>query len=97
MDTYAQFAEENEAVLRTVPAPKIAKSYYSAGDMYYFDEFSTSRAPGERRPVVDTLYDVFCNIRDDEGEHVSTMSACQGAAREWRRQPFPRHPLPRGR
>ena len=26
-----------------------------------------------RRPVVNTLYDVFCNIRDDEGAHVQTM------------------------
>lgn len=23
-----------------------------------------------------TLYDVFVNIRDDEGEHVKTMEAC---------------------
>jgi ubiquinol oxidase len=23
------------------------------------------------------LYDVFINIRDDEGEHVKTMAACQ--------------------
>jgi hypothetical protein len=26
---------------------------------------------------VDNLYDVFCNIRDDEAQHVSTMEACQ--------------------
>lgn len=38
----------------------------------------TSREPGSRRPDANTLYDVFCNIRDDEGEHVKTMSACQG-------------------
>lgn len=44
---------------------------------YVFDEFQTSREKGSRRPRVDTLYDVFCNIRDDEGEHVATMSACQ--------------------
>ena len=24
-----------------------------------------------------TLYDVFCNVRDDEAEHVKTMKACQ--------------------
>jgi len=23
-----------------------------------------------------TLYDVFVNVRDDEGEHVKTMTAC---------------------
>lgn len=30
-----------------------------------------------RRPKVDNLYDVFCNIRDDEAQHVATMEACQ--------------------
>ncbi len=24
-----------------------------------------------------SLYDVFCNVRDDEGEHMKTMVACQ--------------------
>ena len=26
--------------------------------------------------VCSTLYDVFVNVRDDEGEHVKTMTAC---------------------
>ena len=26
---------------------------------------------------VENLYDVFVNIRDDEGEHCKTMKACQ--------------------
>ena len=30
-----------------------------------------------RRPQCDDLFDVFSNIRDDESEHVKTMSACQ--------------------
>mmetsp|Transcript_14276 Transcript_14276/g.19520 ORF Transcript_14276/g.19520 Transcript_14276/m.19520 type:complete len:575 (+) Transcript_14276:53-1777(+) len=30
-----------------------------------------------RRPVVRSLYDVVCNIRDDEQEHVATMAQCQ--------------------
>jgi hypothetical protein len=30
------------------------------------------------RPKVETLYDTFCCIRDDEGEHVKTMAAMQG-------------------
>jgi len=30
-----------------------------------------------RRPTVETLYDVFCNIRDDEAEHASTMKILQ--------------------
>lgn len=28
-------------------------------------------------PIVDNLYDVFLNIRDDEAEHCKTMKACQ--------------------
>jgi hypothetical protein len=37
----------------------------------------TSKPKGARRPKMDTLYDVFSAIRDDEGEHVATMAACQ--------------------
>jgi ubiquinol oxidase len=52
-------------------------SHYS-GDYYLFDEFQTSQAGGTlRTPKCDNLYDVFVNIRDDEGEHVKTMAACQ--------------------
>jgi ubiquinol oxidase len=42
-----------------------------------FDEFQTGGTAGTRRPQVDNLYDVFVAIRDDEMEHVKTMSACQ--------------------
>lgn len=77
VDTYGEFVDSNEDILRSLRAPIIAKQYYEASDMYMFDEFQTNRVPGERRPVVNTLYDVFCNIRDDEREHVNTMSACQ--------------------
>jgi len=77
VDTYAEFVDSNEAALKALPAPKIAKEYYEAPDLYVFDEFQTGRAKGSRRPVITNLYDVFCNIRDDEGEHVKTMAACQ--------------------
>jgi ubiquinol oxidase len=77
VDTYATFVDENEAVLKTMPPPRIAKEYYEAADLYLFDEFQTDRDPRTRRPKIDSMYDVFCNIRDDEGEHVSTMNACQ--------------------
>lgn len=30
-----------------------------------------------RRPVVESLYDVFFNIREDEAEHASTMRILQ--------------------
>jgi ubiquinol oxidase len=77
VDTYAEFAEANKELLQSMEAPPVAKRYYEATDMYVFDEFQTAREKGSRRPVVDTLYDVVCNIRDDEGEHVNTMRACQ--------------------
>jgi ubiquinol oxidase len=32
---------------------------------------------GTRRPQLQSLYDVFVAIRDDEGQHVSTMRNCQ--------------------
>ncbi len=42
-----------------------------------FDEFQTSHPPHTRRPQIENLYDTFVAIRDDEGEHVKTMRACQ--------------------
>ncbi|KAK3258943.1 hypothetical protein CYMTET_32035 [Cymbomonas tetramitiformis] len=77
VDTYAQFADENEVILKDLPPPRIAREYYEGADLYLFDEFQTSREAKSRRPSVRHLHDVFCNIRDDEGEHVKTMNACQ--------------------
>jgi ubiquinol oxidase len=42
-----------------------------------FEEFQTTPDHEFRRPIVDNLYDVFVNIRDDECEHVKTMTALQ--------------------
>lgn len=52
-DTYAEFAEQNEALLRTIPPPLVALNYYKSGDLYLFDMFQTSwKANGElRRPT----------------------------------------------
>lgn len=75
--TYDEFLTENEAELQAQPAPQVALNYYRDGDLYMFDEFQTAAKPESRRPKVDTLYDVFVNIRDDEAEHVKTMVACQ--------------------
>jgi hypothetical protein len=87
VDTYAEFAESNKELLQSMEAPLVAKQYYEAADMYVFDEFQTSRARPStdtdkgplplRRPVINSLYDVVVNIRDDEKEHVATMAACQ--------------------
>ena len=52
--------------------------YYEGDDLYYFDAFQTARERGTRRPRVETLYDVFVNVRDDEAESVSVAG--------WRRR-----------
>lgn len=76
-NTYDKFLTENEAELKAQPATPVAVKYYRDGDLYMFDEFQTNVVAESRRPAVDTLYDVFVNIRDDEAEHVKTMVACQ--------------------
>lgn len=75
--TYDTFLKEHEAELKTQPAPQIAINYYRDGDLYMFDEFQTSHPIAERRPKIENLYDVYVAIRDDEGEHIKTMVACQ--------------------
>lgn len=61
------------------PAAVRAAVVLLPGDYYLFDEFQTSqvRTSEPRHPECNNLYDVFINIRDDEGEHVKTMAACQ--------------------
>lgn len=77
VDTYGQFVDQNAELLKSMPAPRIAVEYYEAADLYLFDEFQTAREVCSRRPQIRSLFDVFSNIRDDEGEHVNTMNACQ--------------------
>ena len=77
VDTYGQFVDQNEELLKSMPPPTIAVEYYEGADLYLFDEFQTAREVRSRRPRIRNLYDVFSNIRDDESEHVKTMGACQ--------------------
>ncbi|KAH7289168.1 hypothetical protein KP509_31G061500 [Ceratopteris richardii] len=79
--TYDKFIKQHGAELKKLPAPAVAVEYYTKGDLYMFDEFQTNQVPNSRRPKVDNLYDVFINIRDDEGEHCKTMLACQTPGR----------------
>jgi hypothetical protein len=80
VDTYSEFVEENEALLKSLPAPAIARQYYQNEDLYMFDEFQTAQTTSnKRRPEINTLFDTFSNIRDDELEHVKTMVACQNS------------------
>ena len=80
--TYDEFLEENEDELRKAPPPPIAVHYYTEGDLFFFDEFQTGSVAGgdlgeRRRPRIDSLYDVFVNVRNDEAEHMKTMQFCQ--------------------
>jgi ubiquinol oxidase len=76
--TYDKFLKAEADSLKAQTAPEVAVQYYRDGDLYMFDEFQTTyNAAERRRPPVDNLYDVFVAIRDDEMEHVKTMSACQ--------------------
>jgi ubiquinol oxidase len=75
--TYDDHLKNHEAELKTQPAPEVAINYYRDGDLYMFEETQFTLAPKFRRPKVDNLYDVFVNIRDDENEHVKTMTALQ--------------------
>lgn len=78
VDTYTQFVEENAEVLEAMPPPMIALQYYKGEDLYYFDALQTAGEMQERRrPDCNNLLDVFNNIKDDEGEHVKTMTACR--------------------
>lgn len=63
--------------LKALPAPPIAKEYYETGDLYMFDEFQTNSPLQRRRPRIQSLFDVFLQIREDEREHYLTMEALQ--------------------
>ena len=89
-DTYDQFLQSHEAELKLQPAPQVAIDYYQDGDLALFDAFQNDAfeigmkmKPKEevlvepRRPVIKNLYDVFYNIRADEGEHAITMGKLQ--------------------
>lgn len=69
VDTYAEFLEANEALLRSLPAPAVAREYYD-NFMYYFQEFQLKEegqsAQRTDRPEINSLYDVFRNILLDE-------------------------------
>ncbi len=76
-ESYDKFLNAESEFLKQQPAPAVALQYYRDGDLYMFDEFQTTHQAETRRPAVNNLYDVFVAIRDDEMEHVKTMSACQ--------------------
>lgn len=73
-DTYDDFLRTHERELRTTVAPQVALDYYQTG---------TFEDPFGRRPQrIESLYDVFLHIREDEGVHASSMAASQQAVQE---------------
>jgi hypothetical protein len=89
VDTYGQFLDENEGELRSLPPSLVAVEYYTVGlSDPMFGEYQTasvmdprrreSGAGGVRKPGTDlrSLHDVFAAIRDDEDDHVRTMTSC---------------------
>lgn len=83
VDTYGQFVDENEEALKALPPSMVAVEYYTVGvSDPMFGEYQTASVSnpdrGVRKPGVNlkSLYDVFVAIRNDEGDHVSTMKSC---------------------
>mgnify|MGYP002881810970 CR=1 FL=1 len=77
--TYSKFLGEHEAKLKMMPVPAIARKYYEEDNPFLFDLFCTVPEPDEtgvysaRRPKLETLFDVFINVRNDEREHWKTL------------------------
>lgn len=83
VDTYGQFVDENEKTLKELPPSMAAVEYYTIGvSDPMFGEYQTASVSNPERAVrkpgtnLRSLYDVFVAIRNDEGDHVSTMKSC---------------------
>lgn len=78
-NTYNKYLNEHEEMLKKKPVPEIARKYYVEDNPFLFDLFCTVKNKDEqgdysdRRPVLNSLYDVFVNVRDDEKEHWKTL------------------------
>lgn len=85
-ETYDKFLQTNKEYLQQQPAPAAAVKYYTGEDLYMFDSMHLSNENdsnlSRRRPVCQSLYDCFVNIRDDELEHVKTMTYLQADSEE---------------
>jgi ubiquinol oxidase len=79
-DTYNGYLTNYEEALKSKPVPAIARKYYEEDNPFLFDLFCTVKNKDEttgdfstRRPKLESLYDVFANVRDDEREHWKTL------------------------
>ena len=87
-ETYNTFLNQYELFLKSKEAPDVAKEYYTGDDVYLLREMQTNQYKCEQGKIqntnvrsipvqCETLYDMFCAIRDDEAEHVKTMEFLQ--------------------
>lgn len=88
-NTYNTFLNTKGDMLKTMPVPAIARKYYEEDNSFLFDQFCTVKEPlfmagsGDvaapaafsrvSRPKLESLYDVFSNVRSDEKEHWKTL------------------------
>lgn len=78
-ETYDKFLTDFGDKLKQQPVPEVARKYYVEENPFMFDLFctvkeaDTTRNFSEQRPQLNSLYDVFVNIRDDEKEHWKTL------------------------
>eukprot|EP00611_Tribonema_gayanum_P031713 TRINITY_DN9228_c0_g1_i3.p1 TRINITY_DN9228_c0_g1~~TRINITY_DN9228_c0_g1_i3.p1 ORF type:complete len:113 (+),score=33.40 TRINITY_DN9228_c0_g1_i3:692-1030(+) len=90
--TYDKFLKAHGQELKNAPATPVAKQYYRKDKLYVFNGLHNSNQDfdelDQARPEVETLYDVFQCIRNDEAEHVKTMAAMQDQAAERARLPI---------
>lgn len=79
--TYDEFLGRRGAELQGLPVPPVAREYYEADDKFLFDLVTQSCRTDRidiadgcpRRPNLQTLYDVFVCIRNDEKEHWESL------------------------
>jgi ubiquinol oxidase len=78
---------EYETKLKEQPVPDMARKYYERDNPFLFELFCTVKSRSLQasdgttnlytnrvRPLqLNNLYDVFCNIREDEHEHWKTL------------------------
>jgi ubiquinol oxidase len=86
VDTYGQFIDENETLLKGLPPSLVALEYYTIGlTDPMFGEYQTASVMdpqlsggGVRKSGTNmqSLYDVMVAIRNDESDHVHTMANC---------------------
>lgn len=78
-ETYDGYLTQHADMLKKMPVPDIARKYYVEDNPFLFDLFCTVKDTDDdgsysaRRPTLDSLYDVFINVRNDEREHWKTL------------------------